>query len=452
MKHKKQAVVVIHGIGNQHPQDTLKEFVENLNTDDELIFSSPDRLTNFYETRRLYIDHKRTDFYEYYWANLMTEPSLGDMYGWVFKLLFNKKPSPRVQKLVHNLKGAATAVLVLLLTVITVLMYKNPDNKFFTLLKTLGSISVLMFFLKFLFESINKTLSKTVGDAVKYLTPSPQNIEARYQIRNKGIALLKKLHEEKDANNEPLYERIIVVGHSLGSIVAYDIITNLWADYLYANKPQEQHIHQSALEKLAKEVVAADKTKKPLNINNYQNMQGALFNELKQFQNPWLISDLLTLGSPLCHGAYLLAKNEEAFTKKIHYRELPLCPPKIELKRLHDRHSGKKIDKKNYKFPFFFHKKYKNPNNAQELVDFKVINHASPFAFVKWTNVFFNNDYVGGTLSDFGCGIRNSHALKPKGSWKTKSLPFWSHTKYWDCKQKESLAMITQVIFGDNAR
>jgi hypothetical protein len=44
----------------------------------------------------------------------------------------------------------------------------------------------------------------------------PDNIAARKQIRERGLALLSELHKKE-------YERIIVVGHSLGSIPAYDL-------------------------------------------------------------------------------------------------------------------------------------------------------------------------------------------------------------------------------------
>ena len=58
-----------------------------------------------------------------------------------------------------------------------------------------------------------------VGDAARYLSSSPSNIKMRQEIRSEGVQLLRKLHEQG-------YGRIVVVGHSLGSVIAYDILKN----------------------------------------------------------------------------------------------------------------------------------------------------------------------------------------------------------------------------------
>jgi len=100
-----------------------------------------------------------------------------------------------------------------------------------------GIFTILTFLTsRFILPRINIKVAETVGDAVRYLTPSPQNIDSRYKIRQKGVDLLKKLHEKKDKKGNPLYRRIVIVGHSLGSVVGYDIITNLWHDYILQEK------------------------------------------------------------------------------------------------------------------------------------------------------------------------------------------------------------------------
>src|SRR6185503_14291195 len=76
-----------------------------------------------------------------------------------------------------------------------------------------------------------------IGDAARYFGHSPTNPVERQEIRAQGIRILKRLHDRKVTNltspgdpprNE--YDRIVVVGHSLGSVVAYDILTHYWAD------------------------------------------------------------------------------------------------------------------------------------------------------------------------------------------------------------------------------
>lgn len=69
MEHQtkqKQAVVIIYGIGNQFPMETAREFVENIKDENDILYSSPDREANFFETRRLSLSVKNTDFYEFY--------------------------------------------------------------------------------------------------------------------------------------------------------------------------------------------------------------------------------------------------------------------------------------------------------------------------------------------------------------------------------------------------
>ena len=62
MSNQKQAVVIIHGIGNQLPMQTARQFVENIKDDTDILYSSPDREANFFETRRLSLSSKKNRF------------------------------------------------------------------------------------------------------------------------------------------------------------------------------------------------------------------------------------------------------------------------------------------------------------------------------------------------------------------------------------------------------
>ena len=73
-----------------------------------------------------------------------------------------------------------------------------------------------------------------VADAARYLAPEPANIEARNNIRSEGIHLLRTLHATGK------YHRIVVVGHSLVSVLGYDIIRNLWVDLRKPQNPKPQ--------------------------------------------------------------------------------------------------------------------------------------------------------------------------------------------------------------------
>lgn len=91
LPHGRQAVVLIHGIGEQKPMATIRSFVDSVLEADEGIehyerkgdgpkkrvayYSRPDRISGNFELRCLRSAGGRikTDFYELYWAHRMKE-------------------------------------------------------------------------------------------------------------------------------------------------------------------------------------------------------------------------------------------------------------------------------------------------------------------------------------------------------------------------------------------
>jgi hypothetical protein len=76
------------------------------------------------------------------------------------------------------------------------------------------------------------------GDVARYVRTSPDAVAARAAIRDRGVDLLRALHgpmagaegKAYEPGGESPYDRIVVVGHSLGSIVAYDILRLFWEE------------------------------------------------------------------------------------------------------------------------------------------------------------------------------------------------------------------------------
>ncbi len=105
-----QAVLVIHGMGEQIPMDTLKSFVNAVWRKDDVItanalpdptevWSKPDDRTGSLELRRITTRESiasppefpagvRTDFYELYWADLTAGATWDSLKAWVSGLLF----------------------------------------------------------------------------------------------------------------------------------------------------------------------------------------------------------------------------------------------------------------------------------------------------------------------------------------------------------------------------
>ena len=117
----KQAIILIHGVGEQVPMDTLRGFVEAVWTTDpsvigpgrtNQVWSKPDEISRNFELRRLTTAEntrgQRTDFFEYYWTDLMADTKLAQVAAWVWVLLLR---SPR--RIPGQLRGLWWAVWVL---------------------------------------------------------------------------------------------------------------------------------------------------------------------------------------------------------------------------------------------------------------------------------------------------------------------------------------------------
>ncbi|MDB6025173.1 MAG: hypothetical protein JWM68_1396 [Verrucomicrobiales bacterium] len=412
---KKQAIVLIHGVGEQIPMDTLRGFTEAVWTTDPCastkgakIWSKPDDISKDYELRRLTtndnVDHKQTDFFEFYWAHMLEDTSLSHVGAWLKALLF-RRPS-RVPK---QLLGIWTLLWILSLgTVIGFAQYKF--HVFSETDLPVNYPGILLFLDALIVAGISWGLVKIAGDAARYLHVAPSNIASRKNIRAAGVELLQRLHAS------PEYDRIIVVGHSLGTMIGYDILTHLWASY------NQSHLSAGVKDptlnvKLAALQAEANKAEEnSFDINKYQAAQAAYLKELQTNGNGWRVTDFVTLGSPLAHATVLMAKDKTELDEKKDQREFPACPPINET----DRKSGKR--------QFWF----RHPTN-----EVPIPHHAAVFAPTRWTNLYFPcrmtlwGDLIGGPVQPvFGKGVRDVR-VKTKIWWG-----IFSHTFYWKFKNE----------------
>jgi len=165
-----------------------------------------------------------------------------------------------------------------------------------------------------------------IGDAARYLRPAPENIAIRAAIRTAGLNLVRGLHEDPMQR----YERIMLVGHSLGSVIAYDVITHLWQEMHWKhNKPSKPV--QPEIEKMRSHLVANQGHAG--HIGKYRKQQRRLLAEEHRLGMPWKITDLVTLGSPLTYADFLLADEQYPLPDRLKDRELPTCPPQLEDER-----------------------------------------------------------------------------------------------------------------------
>ena len=260
---------------------------------------------------------------------------------------------------------------------------------------------------------LQKTLIGSIGDAARYLTPDPNNISERQNIRKNGIELLKKLHEP-DEDGKPKYDRIIIVGHSLGSVIAYDMITHLWPQFntiygedKYVDKNYFEELKTSS-DNLSKAIKNSWPTEEINKLKDaFQEKQIALGNAMREAGSPWLVTDFITMGCPLAHGAFLLSRNKEDFDERKHDRELLTCPPVLD-------------DNEKYYYYNLKERRY-------------YLHHAAAFAPTTWTNIYFPGDFIGGPVAEsMGHGVRD---IKVKyNGFLNKIICHFSpvtHIAYW---------------------
>jgi hypothetical protein len=281
------------------------------------------------------------------------------------------------------------------------------------------------------------------GDVARYVQSATDTVRHREEIRQRGLALLRALHDN------PSYDRVIVFSHSLGTVVAYDLIRLFWAEY-GATAAAGVSLGEKARDAMLK-VGEAGKPGVEWrqwsfgDIRDYRAAQKQAFLALRDQQTElrdearakgwkkhpkiWKISDFVTVGSPLTHADFLLARTEEQLEDMQHERTLPINPPVLE--------EGSKVWPENEKSFLYWSR---IDEERGDVDDNKMVHthHAAPFSVVRWTNIHdwrkwaVFGDFVSGPLRHhFGPGILDYHVNM---RWESRKLPpnrLVTHTQYW---------------------
>jgi pimeloyl-ACP methyl ester carboxylesterase len=456
----KQAIVVIHGMGEQMPMDTIKGFVRaawetvtDLATKDlpkpTEVWSKPDVRTGSLELRRITTRQTistatfgigvRSDFYELYWADLSGGSTWNQVKDWVGGLLL-RNPFTRVPRDV--LLAWVVLWLITLAVVVLSVAAALPETA------SIGSIHLWEYWpLKCLRDWKGWQLTIVIaalgwvatsfivpyfGRVVRYTRAKPDNIAARKNIRERGLALLSELHDKE-------YARIIIVGHSLGSILAYDLLSYFWARHQAARVVVEGTAEFDALRKIETALADPAWPAEPA-VAAYRAAQSEFAALLRRRPKPadtaadtrWLITDFVTLGSPLSHAEFLIAASKQDLKKRQDDREYPTAPP---LRELLDpnyvpraQRAGFPLDAREPKLLAF-------PFGADQWQ----LHHATPFAAVRWTNIHdpaflvaFGDLISGPVAPVFGPAVVDVDLKKLRGR---QSLCF-THTKYWSLPKR----------------
>jgi hypothetical protein len=177
----------------------------------------------------------------------------------------------------------------------------------------------------------------------------------------------------------------------------------------FIDPPRHRH---DALDALEEALLSGDP-----DVEEVRRRQRAVWTELRAQGHAWLVSDLVTLGSPLAHAEVLVARDRDDFVQRTRDRELPTNPPQLDF----DRTLSFVVDP-----PI--------TNTKGEKVSPRAPHHAAPFSCVRWTNVFYPaawglfGDIVGGRLAPlFGAGVKDV----PLPATTPVDRTLLSHTRYW---------------------
>lgn len=431
------AVVVVHGMGEQRPMETLRglatSYASAASPADgprRRSWSVPDRYDCTFELHGFVVEggdgHPQVDLYEGYWAAGMQGTKLAHVGRWARQVLVRLPSgiSHRVQWLWWTLLASALTTLA---AVVWIALTVDEDAWWLQVAK--AAVGLVL-------PVVTGALCRSLGDVARYLDSHPDNVGVRFTTRNAIVGLLDKLHESGR------YERIVVIGHSLGGLVAYDAVRLLWAS-------RTRDWNAAGVDDAAVALRAAELSTGAGTFAAFDEARGELFRTVNAgAASPWLVSDLVTVGSPVAYPTLFLATPKHPLTQLVTEREVPTSPPQ----------PADPVEQAHAEPPTF-----RYPSKRGE--DFWLFHHAALFCLTRWTNVYAGADFVGGPVQDLGGAVQNI-CLSPRGDDLTvggnagrgnlaidvtsaragrwSRQPVLSHTRYWS--EPDGIELLRRII------
>jgi len=240
--HASTAFLVIHGIGQQHPFETLDSFASALwNTLEEGRQTAVLKGKHRIASREQWIQHyvslsakqkDKADVYEYYWAHkAQRQVELKDIVEWLIQTSDgarkyydeNEEIAATYERTgvsaFHNNKFKKRWYLKHLGWLMRVLsIFPSIVSTWIT-----ARLGWLLMLLNPLFRWIEQTMIDFIGDVVIYTSTDIKSkfFLVRSEILNGAAEELKALLEN------PQYKQIVVAGHSLGSVIGFDTLNRI---------------------------------------------------------------------------------------------------------------------------------------------------------------------------------------------------------------------------------
>ena len=232
------------------------------------------------------------------------------------------------------------------------------------------------------------------GDVARFIDDDAVNAHARGNVLRGAVELITKV------NDSSRYQRVVVVAHSLGSIVGYEALHHAFAAVseqipVLGNDPSFDDRNEAYVE-LLKQLNTEEVSQEQLR-EAKDNLRRKL-NEQSD-RKRWIVSDFITLGSPLAHSDFLWGDSGE-FVKRLEQRRFSAAPPLRqrsgpsatfgEQSVLAD-HGYDDDARPGWRYVFW---------RSQATPRFAALHHAAVFALTNWTALFYRNDIFGGPIGE----------------------------------------------------
>ena len=241
--NKKVAILVIHGIGEQEPFETMDAFVKpfadlylerirekypnaSIRKKHSLAFIS-DWIESYVSLIPSVSNNVQIDIYEYYWAH-MTQHKIttSEVIEWLFNIAEGAKDFYARQKNMKNREKNDTLFtkdgeFKILEYLIKVLSFGNFLKR--TVLLIPVKFKIIDAIARLIARNMKGPIVDKFGDVTLYTTTDKKSkyFGVRKRMLNGAVQKTKLLIEN------PEYADVLLIGHSLGSVIAYDTLDRL---------------------------------------------------------------------------------------------------------------------------------------------------------------------------------------------------------------------------------
>jgi hypothetical protein len=238
---KRTAFVIIHGIGEQSPFETLDAFTANFIRSfgnvqlSHAIATRSDASGKIWQENFIQVEREQgfpIDLHEFYWAYITEEKiTIPETVKWVEQTLAATKKyykkNVELQKNYEERRGTKRFPLARVLLLLRLAVFALPFFQLFGILfSPFSHFPPLTWISKLSRIVLNKfgwIVTGYIGDVAIYTTTDEKSkyYRIRQQILNESQTLVEALL------NDDAYDRVIIAGHSLGSVIAYDTLNRI---------------------------------------------------------------------------------------------------------------------------------------------------------------------------------------------------------------------------------